>query len=129
MATAAPSAPETKPALEKKPVVKTTPHQPPDDTSWRRYSRHGEAPLSAAGSATLHILGIGFFILLGLLIFNKRKLPDLPVEAVNYNQGGRGQGRGAGSGNAVGDGTDIEDGKDKGDGSGEKGPPDPKSVV
>jgi hypothetical protein len=129
MATAAPPAPDTKPALEKKPAPKTKPPQPPDDTSWRRYSPHSEAPLSAAGSAALHLLGIGFFILLGLLIFNKRKLPDLPVEMVRYDQGGRGQGRGNGSGNNVGDGRDIEDGKDKGDGSVEKGLPEDGKLI
>ena len=73
---------------------------PPDEQFWRRYSPHGEAPLSIAGSIALHTLGLGAAL---LAIFYLASLfspstQSLPVEPVRLDIGG-----GGGSKTGVGD--------------------------
>ncbi len=59
------------PAAEKKPGARgaetTAPDAPPDESVWKRYSRHNEAPLSGIGSLALHALFIGLLLLLGVI--------------------------------------------------------------
>ncbi len=74
----------------------------PEERFWKRYSPHGELPLSGAGSFALHALGVGLLVLLGFLgVWFTRPSRTLPVEAVQYPGGGRSNGvegdRGPGS--------------------------------
>jgi hypothetical protein len=118
MATQAPAPPAKKPAAEP-----ARPKRPlPDEGSWKRYSQHGEAPLSGAGSLGLHVLALAVIFIVGFGLFREKKRSDLPVEPIKV--GGKGTGRGEGIGNKAGDGVDTEDGAGRGDGSQEKGPID-----
>jgi hypothetical protein len=77
---------------------------PPDEKFWKRYSPHGEAPLSVAGSVAVHALAVGSLVLFGLFIvslFNKSDR-SLPVEPVRLELGG-----GGGNPKGVGDGKGI----------------------
>jgi hypothetical protein len=77
---------------------------PPDERFWKRHSPHGEAPLSMAGSITLHALGAGALILFALYLaslFDKssRSLPVDPVTlAMKSREGGGGNPSGVGPG-------------------------------
>jgi hypothetical protein len=76
----------------------------PDERFWKRYSPHGEMPLSGAGSLALHLLVLGLLVLgawLAAAWFNRGNR-SLPVETVRFNPGGGGgnpHGRGEGSAN------------------------------
>jgi hypothetical protein len=63
----------------------------PEERFWKRYSPHGELPLSGAGSFALHALGVGLLVLLGFLsVWFTRPSRTLPVEAVQVAGGGGG---------------------------------------
>jgi hypothetical protein len=64
---------------------------PPEEKFWRRYSPHGEAPLSLAGSFALHALGVGGLLLFGIYLASLLFTPtrSLPVDAVRLQPGGR----------------------------------------
>src|SRR3954447_22063245 len=101
-------------APEKKP---TTPEPliPPDEKFWQRYSPHGEAPLSLAGSVSLHLLLGGGLVLFGVylaaLFFRDRS--SVPVEPVRlkFEGGGGGKRTGEGTGKGVGTGVEEDIGK------------------
>ncbi|MFQ3591633.1 MAG: hypothetical protein SNJ82_00380 [Gemmataceae bacterium] len=78
-------------AAEKQPLAPKKP-QPPEDAFWTRYSPHGEAPLSFAGSMGLHLLMFGLLILLGMyaLASQFKEEIKLPVEPVRILPGGGG---------------------------------------
>ena len=90
------AAPEKAPVLT--PVLSRV---PPDEQFWRRYSPHGEAPLSIAGSIALHTLGLGGALLLIIYIASlfSNTTQSLPVEPVRLALGG-------GGGKPVGSGED-----------------------
>jgi hypothetical protein len=79
---------------------------PPEEQFWKRYSPHGEAPLSLAGSFAVHALGFGgillFAVYLASILF--APLRNMPVEAVRLDLtgGGGGSRRGVGDGPGVG---------------------------
>src|SRR5215207_7430358 len=72
----------------------TGPLVPPDERFWGRYSPHGEAPLSLAGSVAVHLLVGGglllFRVYLAAFFFKDRS--SVPVEPVRLMPGGRGPG-------------------------------------
>src|SRR4051812_11037220 len=82
---------------------------PPEERFWKRYSPHGEAPLSAAGSFALHLLGVGGLFLFALYVANLFYNPttSLPVEPVRFALGGGGGSKhGVGTGPGVGGGPE-----------------------
>src|SRR5262245_1318059 len=65
---------------------------PPQEKFWRRYSPHGEAPLSVAGSLGLHLAVGGFLLLAGFYLlagFNAPR-PTIPIVSVDLAPGGGG---------------------------------------
>jgi len=84
---------------------------PPDEKFWHRYSPHGEAPLSLAGSVSLHLLVGGGLILFGVYLaaFFFKDRSSLPVEPVRLKFEGGGGGKRNGSGTGKGVGTGVED--------------------
>jgi len=74
-------------ALPKQPLV--------EERFWKRYSPHGELPLSGAGSFALHALVVGFLVLWGLYLYSYFNKPsrNLPVESVRLELGGGGGSR------------------------------------
>ena len=99
-ATAPPKAPVLSPVLSR---------VPPEEQFWRRYSPHGEAPLSLAGSIALHTLGLGGALLLIIYIASilSNTTQSLPVEPVRLALGGGGGSKG-GVGDAKGIGKAAE---------------------
>lgn len=85
---------------------------PPDEKFWQRYSPHGEAPLSLAGSVSLHLLVGGGLILFGVYLaaFFFKDRSSVPVEPVRlkFEGGGGGKPTGSGTGKGVGTGP-VED--------------------
>jgi hypothetical protein len=87
---------------------------PPEERFWKHYSPHGEAPLSAVGSFTLHLL-IGGVLVLALAAAASalaKTSRSLPVEPVRLDLGG-----GGGHRQGVGDGPGkggVEDVPEKG---------------
>jgi hypothetical protein len=80
---------------------------PPEEQFWKHYSPHGEAPLSAAGSVTLHALAVGIFLLFSIFLaslFIESTRP-LPVEPVRLVGGGGGKRTGQGDAKGVGTGA------------------------
>ena len=77
---------------------------PPEESTWQRYSPHGEAPLSFAGSIALHTLGLGGALLLIIYIASilSNSTQSLPVEPVRLAIAG-----GGGSKGGVGDGPGV----------------------
>ncbi len=76
---------------------------PPEERFWKRYSPHGEAPLSAAGSIILHALSIGGLILMAvyfsaLFVKPAHELPVSPVRLDLSSGGGGGPKDGGGTG-------------------------------
>jgi hypothetical protein len=62
-----------------------------EERFWKRYSPHGELPLSGAGSFALHLLVVGGLLLTGALgLWLARPSRSLPVEPVQV-AGGSGQ--------------------------------------
>lgn len=64
------------------------PERPPEESVWKRYSPHNEAPLSTVGSLALHALVIGLLVVVGIVMtmlgINERK--NKPVEFVTIEQ-------------------------------------------
>jgi hypothetical protein len=65
---------------------------PPEEQFWKRYSPHGEAPLSFAGSLGLHGLAVGAMVLFGvwlatLFVKSDRNVPIEPVQLVDGKRG------------------------------------------
>jgi hypothetical protein len=90
---------------------------PPEEIFWKRYSPHGEAPLSLAGSFGLHLAIGGGLLLLGMFILTNfgNSRTSLPVEPVRLNLGGGGgKPSGTGDGKGVGSGMveDVPEGKE-----------------
>jgi hypothetical protein len=83
---------------------------PPEEQFWKRYSPHGEAPLSIAGSIAMHTLGLGGALLLIIYIASvlSPSTQSLPVEPVRLALGGGG-GSKTGVGTAPGVGRAPED--------------------
>ena len=83
---------------------------PPDESMWKRYSPHGELPLSGAGSLTLHLLVFGLMLLSAWLAYSVfgRTNRSLPVEAVRLDLGGGG-GDTRASGTGEGRGQKVEE--------------------
>jgi hypothetical protein len=83
---------------------------PPDERFWRRYSPHGELPLSGASSLAVHLFIFGLLLLSAWLAFTvfRQASRTLPVDAVRLEPGGKSPGVGdaQGTGNGL-----IEDGK------------------
>jgi hypothetical protein len=83
---------------------------PPDERFWRRYSPHGELPLSGASSLAVHLLLFGLLLLSAWLAFAvfRQAGRALPVDAVRLEPGGnpQGDGKAPGAGNGL-----IEQGK------------------
>jgi hypothetical protein len=81
-----------------------------DERFWKRYSPHGELPLSGAGSFALHALVLGFLILWGLYLYSFFTKPSrsLPVESVRLDLGGGGGSpRGEGDEKGIGHGREA----------------------
>jgi hypothetical protein len=70
--------------------AKAEPRTPPEEQFWKRYSPHGEAPLSLAGSLGLHALAFGGLLLFGVYLVNLLVKPqrNIPVEPVRLAGGG-----------------------------------------
>ena len=87
------------------------PKQPQlDEPVWKRYSPHGELPLSGAGSFALHALALGFLILWGLYLYSYFNKPSrsLPVDSVRLDLGGGGGSRsGEGDNKGIGHGAEA----------------------
>lgn len=64
---------------------------PPDERFWFRYSRHHELPLSGVVSAVLHIGTLALLLLGVFSLFGNGDPPAVPMELVDYDEGG-GQG-------------------------------------
>ena len=84
-----------KPANAKPAKAAVQPKQPlVDERFWKRYSPHGELPLSGAGSFALHLLVVGGLVLMGFLgLWFARPSRSLPVESVRLDLGGGGGSR------------------------------------
>ena len=82
---------------------------PPDETMWKKYSPHGEAPLSFVGSTATHLLVLVLMVVLwalGMWYFNP-PLPDIPVDTVHMPGGGGGNPKGEGEGPGFGGGSEA----------------------
>src|SRR5262249_18061336 len=89
---------------------------PPDEQFWQRYSPHGEAPLSFAGSVALHALAVGGLVLFALYLASlfSGSTRSLPAEPVRLQLGGGGGKKtGAGVGKGVGHGAEDVGEQDK----------------
>src|SRR5262245_66353698 len=86
---------------------------PPEEQFWKRYSPHGEAPLSLTGSVALHLLTLGVMALFGVWLASLFIKPStsLPIEPVKF-AGGGGDPRGKDVGKGVGGGPIEDTGKD-----------------
>jgi hypothetical protein len=63
---------------------------PPDERFWKRYSAHGEFPLSSVSSVALHVLLGGVLILGAMFIWAPKPPPTIKTEAVRITGGGGG---------------------------------------
>jgi hypothetical protein len=81
---------------------------PPDERFWQRYSRHGEAPLSFAGSVALHALAVGGLVLFALYLASlfSGSTGSLPIEPVRLDGGSGGKPTGAGDHKGIGLGAE-----------------------
>jgi hypothetical protein len=52
---------------------------PPDERFWKRYSPHGELPLSSVASIAVHILVAGLLILGALYVWTPKEPPKIPI--------------------------------------------------
>jgi hypothetical protein len=111
--------------------AKVLPKQPlVEERFWKRYSPHGELPLSGAGSFALHALVVGFLILWGLYLYSYFNKPsrNLPVDSVRLDLGGGGGSRtGEGDKPGIGHGPEaVPQGQDNPQqGNKEEAPPRP----
>jgi hypothetical protein len=103
MSTSVTASKPPKPAGPAKPAL-------PEEKFWKRYSPHGEAPLSLVGSFALHLLAVGLLVLVSVylasLLFQSDR--SLPIEPVRLQLGGGG-GKPGGSGDGKGIGHGAED--------------------
>jgi hypothetical protein len=72
-----------------------TPLVPPDESMWRKYSRHHEFPISTIMSVVLHLFTIVTIALFGAILFNWGGSPPPEVDNVEF-AGGGGSGQGGG---------------------------------
>ncbi len=82
----------------------------PDERFWQRYSPHGEAPLSVAGSFAVHALTVVGLVLFGLYVASLFYKPtrSLPIDPVRLDLGGGGgKTGGSGDGPGIGHGSDV----------------------
>src|SRR5437763_15402247 len=80
----------------------------PEERFWKRYSPHGELPLSGAGSFALHALLVCLLVLLGFLgVWFTRPSRTLPVEAVQLAGGGGGRQNGVEGSKGLGGRTEV----------------------
>lgn len=78
---------------------------PPEEQFWKRYSPHGEAPISLAGSFMMHVmLAGGALFFAAYLASYFMPTPNLPIEAVRLGGGG-GKVGGVGDGKGIGSGV------------------------
>lgn len=78
---------------------------PPDDTIWKRYSPHHEAPLSFVGSAALHFVLLGLMVLYAIVLvaWFRSEPVALPIDTIHMGGGGgnpKGKGDAPGIGQA-----------------------------
>jgi hypothetical protein len=89
---------------------------PPEEKFWKRYSPHGEAPLSLGGSVALHIIVGGTLLVLGIFaasLFGGRG-GKMPVEPVRFGlPGGGGNKFGVDKGKGVGGAPKEDTGRDE----------------
>src|SRR5688572_16891644 len=87
----------------------TKPLTPPEERFWKRYSTHGELPLSSLASFAIHALILGALVLwfFYLAAFFHSPTRDLPIDPVRLAVGGGG-GKPQGVGNAPGIGEAVE---------------------
>jgi hypothetical protein len=79
-----------------------------EERFWKRYSPHGELPLSGAGSFALHALVVGGLLLMGFLgLWFARPSRSLPVDPVRVISGGGGDPAGEGDAKGVGHGQEA----------------------
>ncbi|HZY85739.1 MAG TPA: hypothetical protein VFE78_12970 [Gemmataceae bacterium] len=100
-----------KSAKPAKPAKAGLPKQPlVDERFWKRYSPHGELPLSGAGSFALHALIVGFLVLWAVYLaaYFSKPSRNLPVESVRLDLGGGGGSRsGEGDNKGIGHGAEA----------------------
>jgi hypothetical protein len=96
----------TAPSTQSQPTGNTA-LLPPEEQFWKRYSPHGEAPLSWAGSFTVHALMGGALLLFGVYLASVLFPPSrtLPIEPVRVLPGGGGP-RAVGDARANGTGSE-----------------------
>jgi hypothetical protein len=97
------------PVTDKKKVPPST-LVPPEERFWQRYSPHGEAPLSVAGSFAVHALTVVGLVLFGLYVASLFYKPtrSLPIDPVRLEiGGGGGKPNGSGDGPGIGHGSDV----------------------
>jgi hypothetical protein len=87
-------------------TARKLPRTPPEERFWKRYSPHGELPLSGVGSLALHALVVGTLVLWSWLLWNKFNnwKPSLPVDTVQFRGGGGGNIHGVGDASGAGQG-------------------------
>jgi hypothetical protein len=103
------------PIADKK-IAEPTSLVPPEEQFWKRYSPHGEAPLSVAGSFAVHALAVGGLILFAVYLASLFYKPtrSLPIDPVRMNLGGGGgKPGGSGDGPGVGKGSDVSEKADE----------------
>src|SRR5438094_7589603 len=63
---------------------------PSDETVWKRYSAHHEAPLSFVGSAALHALAVALLVVWGFLVYLwfQSEAKPLRIETIHMPGGG-----------------------------------------
>ncbi len=88
---------------------------PPDERFWRRYSPHGEMPISTVASVTVHGLVLGGLLLFGAYLTSVLFKSDrpLPVEPVRLDLGSPGDGKPGSEPGAAVIGLKEIDGDDK----------------
>jgi hypothetical protein len=101
---------------------------PPEEQFWKRYSPHGEFPLSATGSVAVHVLVFGVLVLFAIYLagkfFRDRPLPIEPVR-LHVDGGGGGDKKGVGDGPGIGTGAEDTGEGDPGEQPGKADRPPP----
>jgi hypothetical protein len=72
--------------IEKRPEEQ--PAQPPEESVWKRYSPHNEAPLSTIGSLAIHALVIGVIVVIGIVVamLGIGKSNQMPIDPVAFDR-------------------------------------------